>query len=94
MILRQKELPKRIVCQIFEIQLDADAYDTRIDLLSAKFVLSLTLVKRLLENSKNGLPDTFLPNILIGNMVTKFVRKNYAHLLIDFTVMIRKKGNC
>ena len=60
-------------------------------MLSGKSVVSPKLAKLLSEISKNGLPETSLPNILIGNMVTKFVRKKYTPLLIDLAVIIRKK---
>ena len=71
--------------------MDADTYDTRIDVLRAKSVVSPTLAKNFSEISKNGLTDTFLLNILIKNMVTKFSRKKYIPLLIDLAAMIRKK---
>ena len=77
--------------KIFVLQLDADTYDTRIDVLRAKSVVSPTLAKNFSEISKNGLTDTFLLNILIKNMVTKFSRKKCIPLLIDLAVMIRKK---
>ena len=60
-------------------------------MLSAKSVESPTLAKLLSEISKNGLPEISLPNILIGNIVTKFLRKKYTPLLIDLAVMISKK---
>ena len=66
--------------EIFELQLDGDTYDVCTDVLSTKSVVSPTLAKILSEISKNGLPDASLPNILAGNMVTKFVRKKYTPL--------------
>ena len=66
--------------------MDPDTYDTSIDVLNEKSVVSPTLAKLLSKISKNGLPD-----ILIGNMVSKFVRKKYTPLLIDLAFMIRKK---
>ena len=86
-----KEVAKKVIGEIFELQLDADTYDTRTDVLSAKSVVSPTLAKPFSKISKIGLPGSSFPNILIQNMVTKFVRKRYTPLLIDLSVMIRKK---
>ena len=86
-----KGIAKKIVSEIFELQLDADTYDTCNDVLSAKSVASPTLAKVLSEISKNELPETSPPNISIGNVVTKFVRQKYTAILIDLAVMIRKE---
>ena len=78
--------------EIFELQLHADTNDVYIDVLSTKPVVSPTLAKLISEISKNRLPDTSLPNILAGNMVTKFLRKNYTSLRINLEVIISKNG--
>ena len=49
-----KGVSKKIVSEIFELQLDADTCDTRTDMLSAKSLVSPTLAKLLSEISKNG----------------------------------------
>ena len=67
-----KRVTKNIVSETLELQLDADIYERCIDVLNEKSVVSPTFKKLLSENSKNGLPDITLPNILIENMIIKF----------------------
>lgn len=89
MILKKRSCQKR-VCEILQLRLDPDTYDTSIDGFSATNVVNPTLAKFLSTISKNVLPNEYLPNVLIGNMVAKFVGKKYTHLLINLAVMIRK----
>ena len=70
--------------------MDADTYDVRIDALCATSIVSPTLAKILSGIYKNGLTDTSLPNILIGNMATKFKRIKYTPLGINLAVMTSK----
>ena len=71
--------------------MEAHTYDISINVHSEKCVASPTLAKLFLQISKNRLSHTSFPRVLIGNMVTKFVRKKYTPLLIDLTVLIKKK---
>ena len=86
-----KSVAKEIVKEIHSIEHEKDQYHSRIDIQSAKSEVSPTLSRLLSEISKEGLKESSLPQIYIGNIITSIVSKRYTSLLVDLAVMVNKK---
>lgn len=80
-----------IVSDIKNIPKDKEVYNSRIDVNSAKSEISPTLSKLLSMISPKELSKDLLTAILIGNMITSRVSKQYTDLLVSLAVMVRKK---
>ena len=70
--------------------MNKDEYEQRVDKTAAKECVSETLTA-LLSQISDDLSANELPAILIGNIIPSVVQKKPTSLLIDLTLLVRKK---